>query len=189
MFIPSMYKSVQVVDFTANALTAFPLDVVIPIAVVANYTRIGLQGWASGDATGFVPADNCKYTLINSTTIRVFNVGRISGAFTFTGTFTVEEYIPFFLRQAITYGDGNIPWDQTFVDIVMSGMSALGPKAFVKHLGSSCATSSEQIEADEVNTRVKLDIPSKTVRISRLGVFDNSSASDVLTNFMVVDPK
>lgn len=185
MFIPSMYKSApQVVSFSYAGST-WPQDITIPSAVNPSYTRVTLQGWASANASGFVPPGNCRYTLLNGTTIRIYEVAGITAPATFVATFLVEEYIPFFLRQPVHYNSGIILFDQTQVT-VNTGLT-LSSKAFVLFLGCIATDQVSQVEADEANCRVSLNTGTGIVTITRIGTFEDGG--NLTCNFAVIDPK
>lgn len=186
MFIPSMYKSVQSVSFVATPATVFPLDVTIPTAIVTRNTRITLQGWASANDTGFIPNGTCRYELLNTTTIRVYNIGEFGSSLSFRGSFLVEEFSSFFLRQAIYYSSGDHVDGQDTITVA-TGLT-LGSKAFVIHNGCQVITSADpQLEADETTSRVSLNVGTGVVTITRIGWFDVSGI--LRTNFAVVDPR
>jgi hypothetical protein len=180
MFIPSIYKSTpQVIAaaFGTNAISS----------VNRSYSRETLLGWGTGSDFGQLVSDSqCRYKITSNTTLEVYSVGDVSAG-TPLLNILIEEYLPFFFRQAFYRNDITIA-DTDSNNTLNTGLS-LGSKAFVLHLGNSSNIPAPPIRAErQVNCTLSLNRATGVVTASRVG--DASvNGGTLTTSFLVIDPK
>lgn len=177
MFIPSIFKSVTPY---LNQVAGSPyLDVAIT-SVDSRYTMLVWAGNLSTDASGFPDGGGLnRVILLNDTTVRIYTQ-------TFSGycSFTVCEFYPGFLRQAVQYGTVALG-SGTSGSI---GITTVGSKAFIMYLGITENIISAQTDMASVTGAVYLS-GTTIVGGQRIGSGGASAPDDANISFCVVDPR